>query len=406
MHEEELNISDSHLSQFSNLQRLSLSWLSSNGVLYLSEAISALTHLTDLILTVDSTNLEHLLQLQRKLPGSLRHIYLRAYPRFASSVYEQVPLQLQLQQLQGLQALDVTEVLQGSVLPSQLNRLSCSDCRSMQTLQLCTQLQQLRIANCTATADEWRKLSDLRALTNIEATIPTAAADTAAPGFRLRPLRSALLVLKIYVEGEDRITEATLQNLKWLTALTELTIPVLADAPLPGSPEELGVVLQQLTALQRLELYADQDVSLFAPVVPALPADIQEEIRYLMMVNANEFLVPLSQLALQAAPNLNQAVTAGHAGFMSLYFAISSDPAAVEQLHQYVQQMHVHQQQIPESGEHQDLQLLVEGIAVLPRLNSLKLKGCGLHMDAVQPLTRMSQLTRLTISGEVSLLVI
>lgn len=43
-----------------------------------------------------------------------------------------------------------------------------------------------------------------------------------------------------------------------------------------------------------------------------------------------------------------------------------------------------------------------EALAQLPDLGILKLKGSGLDMEAVEQLARLTKLTRLTMSGEVS----
>lgn len=390
--------------RFTQLRSLSIKGLAGDEAVLLSKAVSALTSLTNLTLTGEFIN-QHISQLQQQLPGSLTDVTLFVSNPDTSNCnrYEPYPIQVNMQHLQALQSLSLWHIKESSCLPRQLRSLTYSGSCSSKILQLCTQLQSLTVNGCEALAAaiELSQLSTLTALTSMSLSCYLGETGAAVAAVSLQPLSFALQDLSINCGMDYHIQAATLHSIRWLTALTSLSI--MFDMTLPGSPADFGAVLQRLTALQQLEVWTEPFCYMFdrarPPSAPIPSFEVDQAVDLLMDCLEDEDLADEVRLALQEAPRLRAAISRNGWHRRDLADSIEADNETVEELHQwYVRHM---SDKLQETAQPQDVQPMMEAIAGLPLLKSLKVKGAGLHVKAVEPLTRLTQLTRLTMSGEV-----
>lgn len=222
------------------------------------------------------------------------------------------------------------------------------------------------------------------------------------------PLTTAVKALNVYVQ-DYAVEPATMQRLRWLRGLTRLELRLSAAArSLPASPAELGAILQSLTALQEMAVFGCPGSHLLPPALaPVAAADIQDAVRAVLDVLASPTSDAGMALLAMVAADAVEAVEAAEAELgwgdpaeVAAVIARTDQAAAVQLRHLAVELgFNPPEQQLVAPN----MQPLCLAIGQLPKLVSLKLKGQGFILEAVEPLTRATQLTQLTVAGTVSL---
>lgn len=186
----------------------------------------------------------------------------------------------------------------------------------MHTLQQCLHLRELQLTCSTAAAGEWQAITGLSRLSSIRLSMSTSAAEALQPAFTQPSLNSALCSLDVSSSSSAQLQAATLQSLRWLTAL-KLSV----FQPLSGSPEDLSAALQHMTRLQSLELVAWPRRPLFNLILqpePALPLSTDEDIAQLKDYLDGEDTLEVILAALQGAPDLYlKLFSAAHQGLLA-----------------------------------------------------------------------------------------
>lgn len=278
-------------------------------------------------------------ELQTRLPMQLKALEI-------SCTYG--PPQLQLALLSALTSLCAIGTDTEVRLPPQLLKLDVGTGQQLQAILGCQQLQQLSICRSKADATELSTLSSLTGLTDLRLLYghtaqPPIAAQAAAAAWPL--LAGELRSLEIEGLLPWDLQAASVLHIQQLSRLTCLRVScwnmaqATADA-LPVTPAAFAGVLAALTQLKTLELCVDPT-------------------GYLVLQD-------LSAAAVAAAADAAGAAAGGDGG--------GHQPSAV---------------MLP----------VTTAIAGLPHLQSLELKCPGLGILAVEPLTALSKLSRLTISG-------
>jgi hypothetical protein len=252
------NISASSIAALTKLQSLSL-----KAAVDVQQLLPALTALTNLCVSSAGSNRfskEQFATLQQRLPAQLKGLTLEV----EMERHVQTP-PLQLSHLSCITALNTVQIQEGSQLPPQLLQLQCRNCKSMQPLLGCRQLQHVELYCSTAAADELSQLSRLTSLTHLSLSYAehmfTGMADAAAPAWPL--VAGALKELSINGLDPGGISSNTFQQLKHLHSLTRLHIHVIDDhegdaaVALPVTPVQCSEVLAGLTSLRTLELSMD-----------------------------------------------------------------------------------------------------------------------------------------------------
>lgn len=234
----------------------------------------------------------------------------------------------------------------------------------MQPVLACKQLQDLNSNSSSASAAELMKLSSsLPALAELSLTYrqhpawarevhAAGTADAAAAAWAT--LSNCLSSLKIIQLQSSRrnlsfAAATTLQQLRWLTGLTSLSLECCDMLPLTAPT--LADIMQRLTALQQVKL----------------------------STRGPHLLLP--DMAGQLSPTTS-AVVMDAAGQSAAATQQSADcwPAG-------------------QGGSTPNMLPMVQAIASLSHLVDLYLVGSGLNWTSLQPLTGLKQLTRLTLGG-------
>jgi hypothetical protein len=220
-------ISAGSIAALKKLQSLSVK--AAVDVQQLQQLLPALTALTGLcVITAGPSRCskEQFATLQQQMPAQLQGLTLEV----ELDLHVQTP-PLQLSHLSCVTALNTMQIQEGSQLPQQLLQLQCSNCRSMQPLLGCRQLQHVTMYCSTAAADELSQLSRLTDLTHLSLSYAehmfTGMADAAAPAWPL--LAGALNELRIHGVDPGGVSSNTIHQLKHLYSLTRLNIHVIDD---------------------------------------------------------------------------------------------------------------------------------------------------------------------------------
>jgi hypothetical protein len=331
----------------------------------------------------------------------------------------------------GLKTMMVRGIPASSQLPSQLEILSCSRCPSMQPLLGLRQLQQLSISVCDTPADELRQLSTLSALTCVDlgyqwGDADTMASNTTAAWPTIAPKVKEMSIF-YYKRNAPLATVTTLQQLSCLTAVSRLRLDVNVG-PLPATAAEVAGVLLNLQQLQVLEICTENlHTPLFLPTTEAAAAAAAAAAQQAAAAVAAQEAEAAQQAAIAAAAN--NAPNAAEAAEAAAAAGAAAVVAAMEAMQAIAAAAFVHEAVAaagdvqagagaadgdagPENGVDGDgdaaaaaggakyqLVPLTRTIAQLPQLVSLKLKGAGTTAEAVEHITSMTRLTRLTASG-------
>jgi hypothetical protein len=391
------SVNPSSIAALSQLQSLEMGpVLQAEQLLQVLPALTALTFLRLPNGESGGFTAEQRQQLHSQLPTQLKALKLYLCTEDAA------PVPLQLAHLSALTSLKVGRADATSQLPQQLLELSINCGRSVQPVLGCQQLQQLDCCWSSADAAELSKLASLAALTDLSFSYMSRqhqnAVNAAVPAWPL--LAGELRSLHIEGVRPGHLQAASLQQIKLLSNLTYLAIQCRNfedhwESGLPVTPTEFADVLSALTELRTLELVMEPgDHLLLQEPAAAVAADGAGAAAAADGVVMQDTAAPAAVGAgdLQQQGNAQQD-DAGEAGKQ-----LDDDMnAQMEQLLQLQQQQQ--EEVVDPHPPSPNMLPVMTAISGMPHLHSLELKCSGLDLISTEPLTKLTQLTRLTMSG-------